>query len=111
MGQGSPPDMRRTISAIPSKRRPPSWKPPYRERGLRKWERTRSHFPFLHRRYSRTKTVLSPRSNIKGSLISAMGKAHRPGARSEEHTSELQSPDHLVCRLLLEKKKNNHQEQ
>src|SRR5207244_11989063 len=34
----------------------------------------------------------------------------RPGpwttwSRSEEHTSELQSPDHLVCRLLLEKKK------
>src|SRR5258708_9972442 len=28
-----------------------------------------------------------------------------PEARSEEHTSELQSPDHLVCRLLLEKKK------
>src|SRR5947208_11248768 len=27
------------------------------------------------------------------------------GSRSEEHTSELQSPDHLVCRLLLEKKK------
>src|SRR5258708_13760383 len=26
--------------------------------------------------------------------------------RSEEHTSELQSPDHLVCRLLLEKKKS-----
>src|SRR5947208_10970685 len=34
------------------------------------------------------------------------------GQRSEEHTSELQSPDHLVCRLLLEKKKTtprNHQ--
>src|SRR5258708_33531421 len=28
--------------------------------------------------------------------------------RSEEHTSELQSPDHLVCRLLLEKKKKLH---
>src|SRR5258708_24909587 len=28
--------------------------------------------------------------------------------RSEEHTSELQSPDHLVCRLLLEKKKTHH---
>src|SRR5258708_16606979 len=28
--------------------------------------------------------------------------------RSEEHTSELQSPDHLVCRLLLEKKKTIH---
>src|SRR5438552_13820874 len=31
----------------------------------------------------------------------------RSSARSEEHTSELQSPDHLVCRLLLEKKKKN----
>src|SRR5258708_19806841 len=30
---------------------------------------------------------------------------HRTTMRSEEHTSELQSPDHLVCRLLLEKKK------
>src|SRR5258708_25643647 len=29
----------------------------------------------------------------------------RDRKRSEEHTSELQSPDHLVCRLLLEKKK------
>src|SRR5947208_4201229 len=35
-------------------------------------------------------------------------QAHEPAVlrgRSEEHTSELQSPDHLVCRLLLEKKK------
>src|SRR5258708_22856121 len=29
-------------------------------------------------------------------------------SRSEEHTSELQSPDHLVCRLLLEKKKKRN---
>src|SRR5258708_18643434 len=29
-------------------------------------------------------------------------------SRSEEHTSELQSPDHLVCRLLLEKKNKLH---
>src|SRR5258708_26997500 len=34
-------------------------------------------------------------------LRSHVGKIRR----SEEHTSELQSPDHLVCRLLLEKKK------
>src|SRR5258708_24653329 len=37
-------------------------------------------------------------------------RTNRPrcdGGRSEEHTSELQSPDHLVCRLLLEKKKTN----
>src|SRR5258708_10237712 len=38
------------------------------------------------------------------------------GERSEEHTSELQSPDHLVCRLLLEKKKikahaSNHRDE
>src|SRR5258708_23833469 len=31
--------------------------------------------------------------------------AGKRARRSEEHTSELQSPDHLVCRLLLEKKK------
>src|SRR5258708_28219032 len=31
----------------------------------------------------------------------------RKAMRSEEHTSELQSPDHLVCRLLLEKKNSN----
>src|SRR5690348_17777793 len=48
-------------------------------------------------------------------LISALHKSVRSSdpdaARSEEHTSELQSPVHLVCRLLLEKKKktqNNH---
>src|SRR3989449_5754939 len=33
----------------------------------------------------------------------------RPSPRSEEHTSELQSRLHLVCRLLLEKKKNRHE--
>src|SRR2546422_8627920 len=34
-------------------------------------------------------------------------RARRPHVRSEEHTSELQSRLHLVCRLLLEKKKKN----
>src|SRR3712207_8987804 len=33
------------------------------------------------------------------------GHRHLPGDRSEEHTSELQSRQYLVCRLLLEKKK------
>src|SRR5207244_12242105 len=37
----------------------------------------------------------TPRSNVEVSM-------HRKRLRSEEHTSELQSPDHLVCRLLLE---------
>src|SRR5258708_21438085 len=39
----------------------------------------------------------------RGALSS--GRRVGPELRSEEHTSELQSPDHLVCRLLLEKKK------
>src|SRR5947208_11366081 len=37
-----------------------------------------------------------------------VARALAPGRRSEEHTSELQSPDHLVCRLLLEKKKKKN---
>src|SRR5437867_7048476 len=36
------------------------------------------------------------------------GEAARVGERSEEHTSELQSPYDLVCRLLLEKKKKSN---
>src|SRR2546426_8050172 len=36
------------------------------------------------------------------------GPADPVDVRSEEHTSELQSPCNLVCRLLLEKKKNNN---
>src|SRR5258708_27088753 len=43
-------------------------------------------------------TALAPRARLKFTTAT--------GFRSEEHTSELQSPDHLVCRLLLEKKKN-----
>src|SRR5437870_7559270 len=53
-------------------------------------------------------------SSFAGSIPSTRGKrrrnvAPRPGSlsRSEEHTSELQSRGHLVCRLLLEKKKKN----
>src|SRR5947208_10481930 len=42
-------------------------------------------------------------------LAKQMDTANAQELRSEEHTSELQSPDHLVCRLLLEKKKNSDQ--
>src|SRR3712207_8012900 len=38
----------------------------------------------------------------------SIGQEGRRGPRSEEHTSELQSRQYLVCRLLLEKKKNTH---
>src|SRR5438876_2243313 len=43
-------------------------------------------------------------------LASAKLAAALSGDRSEEHTSELQSPVHLVCRLLLEKKKKTQQQ-
>src|SRR6476660_10315267 len=43
------------------------------------------------------------RRRVIGRAQPAVPRTHR--IRSEEHTSELQSPDHLVCRLLLEKKK------
>src|SRR5256885_10031247 len=40
--------------------------------------------------------------------LAGRAKVIAPGIRSEEHTSELQSPCNLVCRLLLEKKKKNN---
>src|SRR5258708_9713013 len=40
--------------------------------------------------------------------LQSAGDMRRRLVRSEEHTSELQSPDHLVCRLLLEKKKKQY---
>src|SRR5256885_13666297 len=50
--------------------------------------------------------AMAPASKRKGpaSLLRSSMATVRP--RSEEHTSELQSPCNLVCRLLLEKKKN-----
>src|SRR5690348_17467347 len=56
--------------------------------------------------------LTSPRDGAVRSLDVAVAKCHQRSGqvgyrqhRSEEHTSELQSPVHLVCRLLLEKKK------
>src|SRR3989442_11292356 len=43
----------------------------------------------------------------KRQLWTVLRSPHIDKKRSEEHTSELQSRPHLVCRLLLEKKKNN----
>src|ERR1041385_6549935 len=51
--------------------------------------------------------IYCPRSaspRVCGAAAAAVGAAPRPIARSEEHTSELQSRLHPVCRLLLEKK-------
>src|SRR5258708_22796855 len=56
---------------------------------------------------SALKSQRKPRGgrDYNGRLQHALRSSQRLGERSEEHTSELQSPDHLVCRLLLEKKK------
>src|SRR5258708_20146853 len=55
----------------------------------------------------------SPRCTTWSACSTRAWPSSTPGAiaRSEEHTSELQSPDHLVCRLLLEKKKKQTQSQ
>src|SRR2546422_1124502 len=50
---------------------------------------------------------LAPRSGKQPLLEQGLDHAGAVHARSEEHTSELQSRLHLVCRLLLEKKKRN----
>src|SRR3712207_8285279 len=53
--------------------------------------------------------VAHPRGDhVRERALPAGVALQRDGARSEEHTSELQSRQYLVCRLLLEKKKNIH---
>src|SRR5258708_27362584 len=56
-------------------------------------------YPTLHE--SKAKSMLTEVRKRRAQIWSV----HIEPWRSEEHTSELQSPDHLVCRLLLEKKK------
>src|SRR5436305_10987795 len=50
------------------------------------------------------------RGLMRGPVVGFTGVLMLMVGRSEEHTSELQSRPHLVCRLLLEKKKKNKQE-
>src|SRR5437764_3689850 len=65
---------------------------------------------FRSRRTLRRPRSCRPRraTNSGGGWTRGSSTSHRPSLRSEEHTSELQSPMYLVCRLLLEKKKNNY---
>src|SRR5258708_31967802 len=57
-----------------------------------------------HEKLDQARTVETQGLSRRMSANDTMDPAD-DGNRSEEHTSELQSPDHLVCRLLLEKKK------
>src|SRR5260221_2111060 len=67
----------------------------------------RSHSRRFHIQPARAAVRVPPRAGVHLDPARRRGE-HRPGAelRSEEHTSELQSHSDLVCRLLLEKKKN-----
>src|SRR5258708_40184814 len=58
-------------------------------RSIRRWDRQ----------------LWKPTVPVRSSRHDPVNHGPPEAARSEEHTSELQSPDHLVCRLLLEKKK------
>src|SRR2546422_7589880 len=60
-------------------------------------------------RRPRTRSPMKPGSTACSGRSS--NAAFRPSRRSEEHTSELQSRLHLVCRLLLEKKKKEKKQQ
>src|SRR2546430_12575573 len=53
------------------------------------------------------RTIGSRSSRSPSAGSSGFRRSSRTGARSEEHTSELQSQSNLVCRLLLEKKKKH----
>src|SRR2546426_3479535 len=72
-------------------------------------------FPYttLFRSLATRSRPLRPRTAAGSPLQAREGTVQRPlsrrpiSRRSEEHTSELQSPCNLVCRLLLEKKKNS----
>src|SRR5256885_8290640 len=55
---------------------------------------------------SRSENLPRARGRIVSSMYDGIRKRSAP--RSEEHTSELQSPCNLVCRLLLEKKKKTY---
>src|SRR2546422_4526544 len=61
-------------------------------------------------RRKRRKKMLTAPTSARVSLVSngPFGRGILPPKRSEEHTSELQSRLHLVCRLLLEKKKKQN---
>src|SRR5258708_26769758 len=61
----------------------------------------------LERRMTRWPVAGSIQSVGRSPPALAWGSVCWAIKRSEEHTSELQSPDHLVCRLLLEKKKKS----
>src|SRR5207248_8463384 len=97
-GAGAQPRRARVRIPDPRRRSPPRWsaaEPPGRS-AVRPFPTEREETPEAGRR-------VEP---LHGDLPRASWRALVERRRSEEHTSELQSPYDLVCRLLLEKKKD-----
>src|SRR3712207_8590955 len=67
----------------------------------------RRDIPALERLWSDQFVVNTPDNRVVVGRDAVLDTYVRAGVRSEEHTSELQSRQYLVCRLLLEKKKIN----
>src|SRR5947208_13331885 len=83
-------------------------------RSSRRRRRGRSRFALARPPADRSPSTPteSARTPCRRARRKRSGRAPRAvPSRSEEHTSELQSPDHLVCRLLLEKKKKQTKQQ
>src|SRR5436309_9157598 len=64
-------------------------------------------FPYTTLFRSPEPPAQAARAVLLGQPLHHAARVDRPVPRSEEHTSELQSRENLVCRLLLEKKKKN----
>src|SRR5207244_8674231 len=97
-----PPARSRFLSAL-DETRPGVRAPPRQVSGSFRGERDRSHRRQI--RFRRRSSRCAAAHHYSRRILSFQRFARATRERSEEHTSELQSPDHLVCRLLLEKKK------
>src|SRR3712207_7345651 len=71
------------------------------------WTSGVAHGPARTSRRSCSSMFCSRETPVAGSSSNSDGRTKTGPSRSEEHTSELQSRQYLVCRLLLEKKKKN----
>src|SRR3989442_4468682 len=97
------------MSAAPRSPPSPTWitPPGFRPSIGKPTPATTGYFPYLRIGLA-VRCSSTPVSTYGGSRLSVRRRTPTDNRRSEEHTSELQSRPHLVCRLLLEKKKKKN---
>src|SRR5262245_63564790 len=93
--------------------RPPPKSTPFPTRRSSDLRGSQRSLPIMHDHlvcddWGETKGATAALDAIAARITGGAAAERRTRARSEEHTSELQSLRHLVCRLLLEKKKHSH---